>query len=156
MRRRELAGGRRELGRERRRSVDAGGRARREGRNLADPADLRLSEYRALQRQWQHRCGRELHLRRSRSLRYMRGVLLAGVLATLGTLSGDQDPAIMQVDRGFIQAVAKADTPALAKLLDADFTWTDFEGRTRTRDQVLRDPPQSAIANENTAQLKQY
>ena len=82
--------------------------------------------------------------------------MLAGVLATLGTLSGDRDPAIMQADRGFIQAVAKADRPALAKLLDADFTWTDFEGRPRTRDQVLRDPPKSAIADENAAPLKQY
>src|ERR1039458_3448347 len=63
---------------------------------------------------------------------------------------------MMQADRAFVQAVAKADKPALEKLLDADFTWTDFEGKTQTKDQVLHDPPKSAIANENAAELKQY
>jgi hypothetical protein len=59
---------------------------------------------------------------------------------------------MMQADRAFVQAIAKADRSALEKILDADFTWTDFEGKTRTRDQVLHDPPKSAIAT----QLEQY
>jgi hypothetical protein len=63
---------------------------------------------------------------------------------------------MLQADRAFVEAVAKADKPALEKLLDADFTWTDSEGRTRTKAQVLRDPPKPAIANEKDARLKQY
>jgi hypothetical protein len=71
-------------------------------------------------------------------------------------MSGDRDPAMTEADRAFVQAVAKADKPAMEKLLDADFTWTDFDGQIRTKEQVLRDPSKSAIANENAAKLKQY
>jgi hypothetical protein len=63
---------------------------------------------------------------------------------------------MLQADRAFVEAAAKADKPTLEKLLDADFTWTDSEGKTRTKAQVLRDPPKPAIANENDAQLKEY
>jgi len=63
---------------------------------------------------------------------------------------------MLQADRAFVQAVANSDKPALAKLLDADFTWTDFEGKTRTRAQVLADPPKPAITNENDAQVKGF
>jgi len=72
------------------------------------------------------------------------------------TLSAEQDPEMMQADRAFVQAVAKADRTAVEKLLDADFTWTDFEGNTRTRTQVLRGFPKPAITDEHDAQLKQY
>ncbi len=80
------------------------------------------------------------------------------LLATMSvTLAAAEDPAhenqaMTQADRAFVQAVAKADKSALDKLLDADFTWTDFEGKTRTRAEVLRDLPKPAAATE----LKQY
>ena len=44
-----------------------------------------------------------------------------------------EDSAMAQADRAFVQAVAKADKAALEPLLDADFTWTDFEGKTATK-----------------------
>jgi hypothetical protein len=80
----------------------------------------------------------------------LRGVLFA---ATVATLSGQ---TMMQADRGFVQAVRKADQAALDQLLDADFTWTTFEGKTQTKAQVLRGLPKPAIADENGAQLKEY
>jgi hypothetical protein len=63
---------------------------------------------------------------------------------------------MLQADRAFIDAAARADKPALEKLLDADFTWTNYDGRTLTKAQVLRDPPKPAIANQDTAQSKEY
>jgi hypothetical protein len=63
---------------------------------------------------------------------------------------------MLQADGAFVEAVAKADKPALGKLLDADFTWTDSQGETRTKAQVLREPPKPAIANEKDVQVKQY
>jgi hypothetical protein len=68
----------------------------------------------------------------------------------------DPGQEMLQADRAFVQAVAKGDKPALEKLLDADFTWTDLDGNTRTRAQALQDPPQPAISSEDAAQLKKY
>ena len=63
---------------------------------------------------------------------------------------------MLQADRAFVQAVANADKPALGNLLDADFTWTDSDGRSLTKDGVLRDRPKSVIESEKDAQIKQY
>jgi hypothetical protein len=79
------------------------------------------------------------------------GVLLAGVAPALG-----QDANMMQADRAFVLALAKSDTSALEKLLDADFTWTTAEGRVQTNAQVLRELPKAAIPNANDAQSKEY
>jgi hypothetical protein len=76
-------------------------------------------------------------------------ILLAGLWATL---SAAEDPKMIEADRAFVQAVAKADKPALEKLLDADFTWTGSEGKTLTRAEILRGLPKPAVATE----LKQY
>jgi hypothetical protein len=90
----------------------------------------------------------------------MRGVtayyILSCVLIAGNVRAAGDDPAMLQADRAFVQAVAAEDKPALEKLLDADFTWTDFQGRTRTKAAVLRDPPKSVIKNDGEAQLKQY
>jgi uncharacterized protein DUF4440 len=95
-------------------------------------------------------------------MRKTNSVVSAGILVALagpGIIRAAQDPAMLQADRAFVQASAKADKTALEKLLDADFIWTDFEGKTLTRTHVLQNPPKPAIANEATtsdAQLKQY
>ena len=73
-----------------------------------------------------------------------------------GADTAHENRAMTQADRAFLQAVAEADKPALEKLLDADFTWTDFEGKTRTRAQVLQDVPKRAILDETDAQVKRF
>ena len=78
--------------------------------------------------------------------------MFAGVWAA----SGAQDQTMTQADRAFVQAVEKADRAAFERLLDADFTWTDSEGKTQTRAQVILSAPKPAIANENGAQSKTY
>jgi len=44
-------------------------------------------------------------------------------------VAAEGDPAVMQADRAFVQAAAKGDAAALGKMVDAEFTWTDVEGR---------------------------
>jgi glyoxylase-like metal-dependent hydrolase (beta-lactamase superfamily II) len=83
-------------------------------------------------------------------------IALCGVLVCAAQDRPQPDPGMLQADRAFVEAAAKADKPALGKLLDADFTWTDAQGNTRTKADILRDTPKAAIANENDAQLKQY
>ena len=78
------------------------------------------------------------------------------LVATGGAETAHETQAMTQADRAFLQAVAKADKPALEKLLDADFTWTDFEGTIWTRAQVLQDVPKRAILDETDAQVKRF
>jgi hypothetical protein len=81
-------------------------------------------------------------------------VLFMGWVMLLAAPQPDQ--GMLDADRTFVQAAAKADKLVLEKLLDADFTWTDSEGKTRTKTDVVRDLPKSTIENENAAQSKQY
>jgi Domain of unknown function (DUF4440) len=83
-------------------------------------------------------------------------VLFAGILVTLSAGDDPASQAMTGADRAFVQAVTNTDRTALEEILDADFTWTDFDGRTQTKSQVLRDLPKRAIANEQNAQLKRY
>jgi len=84
----------------------------------------------------------------------MRFIVIAGLL--LAASAWGEDSAMAQADRAFVQAVAKADKAALEALIDADFTWTDFEGKTATKAQVLAGLPKTAIAHEQGAERKEY
>jgi len=81
-------------------------------------------------------------------------MVIAGIMMTVSAWG--EDSAMVQADRAFVQAVAKADKAALEPLLDVDFTWTDSEGKTATKSQVLQNPPKVAIANEQAAPQKEY
>lgn len=86
------------------------------------------------------------------------GILFIGLLAVVSNkpvsaASDDQD--VLQTDHDFVQAAAKADKAMVAKLLDADFTWTDADGRSRARTQVLGSIPSPALGNEAGAEVSQ-
>ena len=59
-------------------------------------------------------------------------------------------------DRAFLQAIAKADKHTLDQLLDPDFTWTDFNGKTQTKTQILQTAPKLVIDNQAKAEQKTY
>jgi hypothetical protein len=63
--------------------------------------------------------------------------------------------SVLQVDREFVQAAGKGDAGTLSRILDADFTWTDADGRTRARAEILDALPNPALGNETGAQVKQ-
>lgn len=64
-----------------------------------------------------------------------------------------EEQAARQADRAFVQAVGQAGRTALGRLLDAEFTWTDADGKTLTRAEALRDLPKPVIADESSAQI---
>jgi hypothetical protein len=85
-------------------------------------------------------------------------ILFIGLLAVVSNkpasaASDDQD--VLQTDHDFVQAAAKADKAAVGKLLDADFTWTDADGRSRARTQVLGSIPSPALGNEAGTEVNQ-
>lgn len=66
-----------------------------------------------------------------------------------------EDQSFFQADHEFLQAAGKHDAAILGKLLDADFTWTDADGKTRARAEVLDSVPALALGNEAGAEVKQ-
>ena len=63
---------------------------------------------------------------------------------------------MLQADRAFVTAVAKADKPTLTKILDADFSWTDSDGRTLKRSEILETLPKPGVTDESGAASKHY
>jgi hypothetical protein len=68
-------------------------------------------------------------------------------------VAAEGDPAVMQADRAFVQAVAKKDAAGLGKMVDSEFTWTDVEGKTLTREEVLRSLPKDALGDESGVEV---
>ena len=67
-----------------------------------------------------------------------------------------QESAALQADREFVQAASKGDAAALGKILDQDFTWTNADGKTISRADVLGSVPKPALGDEAGAhQLRQ-
>src|SRR5579859_943895 len=84
--------------------------------------------------------------------------LSAGLLLAFGfrrAAAADGDPAVMQADRAFVQAVAKGDAAAIGRMVDAEFIWTDAEGKTLTAEDVLRAVPKDALGDESGAELSE-
>jgi hypothetical protein len=65
------------------------------------------------------------------------------------------DQSVLQVDREFVQSAAKGDAATVGRLLDADFTWTDADGKTQSRADVLQSLPSPALGSESGAQVTQ-
>ncbi len=79
-----------------------------------------------------------------------RGGFLLATLALYGTVAADE-PSALQADREFVQAAAKGDITTVGKLLDADFTWTDADGKTLSRADVLSSLLTLALGDETGA-----
>jgi hypothetical protein len=78
-------------------------------------------------------------------------ILLCGLLlAPLGKhgIASADEPSALQADREFVQAAAGGDSTTVAKLLDNSFAWTDADGRTLSRAEVLASLPTPALGNE--------
>jgi hypothetical protein len=84
--------------------------------------------------------------------------LSAGTLLSVtsqNTMAAEGDGAVMQADRAFAQAVGKGDAAGLGKMLDAEFTWTDVEGKTLTGEEVLRAVPKDALGDESGVEVSE-
>jgi hypothetical protein len=73
------------------------------------------------------------------------GILFVGLISSRAAVEA---AAILQVDSEFVKAVAASNPAALGKLLDADFTWTDAQGNTLARNEVLATVPKNDLDDE--------
>ncbi len=83
-------------------------------------------------------------------------LLTRSLIAAIVPLGFGQNAGMISADQAFAQAVAHADRVALEKLLDADLTWTDARGRSRSKSQVLQAVPHPLIPNAKDAETTAY
>src|SRR5712664_3815612 len=81
------------------------------------------------------------------------GAVMAPGLPPVATAAEDQ--AALQADREFVGAAANGDKEAVGKLLDADFTWTDAEGKAYTKSETLSDLAQLKVIDDQEANVEQ-
>jgi hypothetical protein len=72
------------------------------------------------------------------------------------TVAKDENSRLsFKPDHDLVQAVARKDKGAVGRLLDADFSWTDSQGRTLTRTQVLEKLPAPALGEESQLSVQE-
>ena len=69
--------------------------------------------------------------------------------------AAESTPAVVDADHAFVQALGKTDKAAAGKLLDADFTWTNTEGKTVGKSAAMADLAALASANPSDAEVKE-
>jgi ketosteroid isomerase-like protein len=67
-------------------------------------------------------------------------VVCAAIVTALETkpaLAGEGKEQVLQADHTLVEAIGKGDRATAGMLLDAEFTWTDRTGKTRTKAEIL-------------------
>jgi len=80
----------------------------------------------------------------------------AGTLVIGRTAPVDEEQAAKQAQSAFLANLAKGDQKALGASLDRRFTWTDAEGKTRTRSETLKELPALAAANRGDSDVQTH
>jgi hypothetical protein len=83
-------------------------------------------------------------------------VVAAGTLVIGRTAPVDEEQAAKQAQSAFLANLAKGDQKALGASLDRRFTWTDAEGKTRTRSETLKELPALAAANRGDSDVQTH
>ncbi len=97
-------------------------------------------------------------MRRTATSALVIGVLFCGGLAAFSGIpaaAAADDQSVLQADREFVRAASNGDSAQVGRLLDAEFTWTDADGKTQARADVLNSLPTPALGNETGAQVKE-
>jgi len=76
----------------------------------------------------------------------------AKVLSALAAVPAGDDAAVAQTDQALMSAVTKGEKAAANKLLDANFDWTDVDGKTTTGSHGLPEVPK-LLATGGSAQV---
>jgi hypothetical protein len=87
------------------------------------------------------------------------GIVGAGWLMTPASTpaaGGDDEQAVLQADHALSQAIAKSDKTGVAPMLDADFAWTDGDGKTRNKAQTLDSLPALATDSQGDTDVKTH
>jgi hypothetical protein len=70
--------------------------------------------------------------------------------------ASDGEQAVLRIDHSLAGAIGKKDRTAVDKFLDANFEWTDADGKTRTKAEALENLTALAAAYEGDTDLKTH
>lgn len=82
-------------------------------------------------------------------------VCAIGFFGPRQTFAAETAQAVVNADHAFVKALANNGRAAAGTLLDADFTWTDTEGKTVNKAEALRNFSALAGGNAPTAEVKE-
>ena len=96
--------------------------------------------------------------------RFVTRALIAGLVfgGTFGALrigraaADGVESTVLQADKSLLEALGKSDKTAVGKLLDANFAWTDTDGKTHTQAEVLGNLKAYAEDNLGDAEVKTH
>jgi len=83
------------------------------------------------------------------------GAMCAGIFAVPDRnllFAGEDVEMVQRADRELVGALGKGDTAAAGALLDAEFSWTDRTGKTRTKSEIL--PASASLAADGDSDVK--
>jgi hypothetical protein len=83
-------------------------------------------------------------------------ILISALFGDFPVAAATDEQAVLQADRNFVSAAARTDKAATAAFLDEQFEWTDAEGKTRSKAEVLHDLPALAADSQGEADVKTY
>ena len=84
------------------------------------------------------------------------GILVAGPLDRTLAAGDDAEQQALEADHSLVSALGKADKSATGKLLDADFVWTDADGKSLKKAKVLGDLPTYAADNQGDENVQSH
>ncbi|MBZ5699666.1 MAG: nuclear transport factor 2 family protein [Acidobacteriia bacterium] len=87
------------------------------------------------------------------------GAMFGTVLLVQGgrpVAAADDEQVAAQADHALNEALGKADKTAVGRLLDADFEWTDVEGKTRTKAETLQALPALAADTRDQVEIQTH
>lgn len=83
-------------------------------------------------------------MKRFITITFLIPILCGGLFAALASrpvAAADEEKVVLQADNALFQAIAKADKTGTGKLLDADLIWTDSQGKSQAKAEVLQNLP---------------
>jgi hypothetical protein len=96
-------------------------------------------------------------MKRSITSALVTGILCATAMAALTSrpvVAAEDGQAALKADQSLLAALGKSDKAAVGALLDAKFQWTDAEGKTLTKAEVLNNLSAFAADNEGDTDVK--
>ncbi|MBZ5699900.1 MAG: nuclear transport factor 2 family protein [Acidobacteriia bacterium] len=89
----------------------------------------------------------------------MMATVCGGMLATFASrpvAAADDEQMAAQADHALNEALGKADKTAVGRFLDANFEWTDAEGKTRTKAETLQALPVLATDTRDQVEIQTH